>query len=53
MAAFLLRRLGFMILTLFLLSLIIFFAGQIVPGDPGRAVLGPFAANSAVQALDH
>ena len=53
MAAFLLRRLGFMILTLFLLSLIIFFAGQIVPGDPGRAVLGPFAAQSAVQALDH
>src|SRR5215475_8651912 len=53
MAAFLLRRLGFMILTLFLLSLIIFFAGQVLPGDPGRAVLGPFAANSAVQALDH
>ena len=53
MAAFLLRRLGFMVLTLFLLSLIIFFAGQILPGDPGRAVLGPFAANSAVQALDH
>ena len=41
MAAFLLRRLGFMILTLLLLSLIIFFAGQILPGDPGRAVLGP------------
>ena len=44
MAAFLLRRLGFMILTLWLLSLIIFFAGQILPGDPGRAVLGQFAA---------
>jgi peptide/nickel transport system permease protein len=42
-----------MILTLFLLSLIIFFAGQVAPGDPGRAVLGPFAANSAVQSLDH
>ena len=41
MAAFLLRRLGFMILTLLLLSLIIFFAGQVLPGDPGRAVLGP------------
>jgi peptide/nickel transport system permease protein len=52
-AAFLLRRLGLMILTLFLLSLIIFFAGQILPGDPGRAVLGPFAANSAVQSYDH
>ena len=53
MAAFLLRRIGLMFLTLFLLSLIVFFAGQILPGDPGRFVLGPFAANSAVQALDH
>ena len=53
MAAFLLRRLGLMVLTLWLLSLLVFFAGQILPGDPGRAVLGPFAANSAVQNLDH
>src|SRR5437773_7191438 len=53
MAAFLLRRLGFMILTLWLLSLIIFFAGQILPGDPGRAVLGNLASQSSVQALDH
>jgi peptide/nickel transport system permease protein len=52
-ALFLLRRLGLMVLTLFLLSLIIFFAGQILPGDPGRATLGPLAAQSAVQALDH
>jgi peptide/nickel transport system permease protein len=52
-AMFLLRRLGFMVLTLWLLSLIIFLAGQILPGDPGRAILGPFAANSAVQNLDH
>ncbi len=53
MATFLLRRLGLMILTLWILSLIVFFAGQILPGDPGRAILGPFAANSAVQTLDH
>jgi peptide/nickel transport system permease protein len=52
MAAFLLRRLGLMILTLWILSLIVFFAGQILPGDPGRAVLGPLAAQSAVHALD-
>ncbi len=50
---YLLRRLGLAVLTLFLLSIIIFIAGQVVPGDPGRAILGPFAANSAVQALDH
>jgi len=53
MALFLLRRLGLMILTLWILSLIVFFAGQILPGDPGRAILGPFAANSAVVTLDH
>jgi len=52
MALFLLRRLGLMILTLWILSLIVFFAGQILPGDPGRAILGPFAANSSVQQLD-
>ena len=53
MAAFLLRRLGLMILTLFILSLIVFFAGQLLPGDPARATLGNLAAPSAVQALDH
>jgi peptide/nickel transport system permease protein len=53
MARYLLRRLGLTVLTLILLSLIIFFAGQVLPGDPGRAILGPFAAQSAVAALDH
>jgi peptide/nickel transport system permease protein len=53
MAMFLLRRLGLMVLTLWLLTVIVFFAGQVFPGDPGRATLGPFAAQSAVNALDH
>ena len=52
MVTFLLRRLGLMVLTLWIISLIVFFAGQILPGDPGRAILGPFAAKSAVQVLD-
>ena len=52
MATFLLRRLGLMVITLWILSLIVFFAGQILPGDPARATLGPFAAPSAVKALD-
>jgi peptide/nickel transport system permease protein len=50
---YLLRRLGLTVLTLILLSLIIFLAGQVLPGDPGRAILGPFASASAVQSLDH
>ncbi len=52
MAMFLLKRLGLMVLTLWILSLIVFLAGQVLPGDPGRAILGPLAAQSAVHALD-
>ena len=53
MAIYLLRRLGLAIITLFLLSVIIFFAGQVLPGNPARSILGPLAAQSAVRALDH
>lgn len=53
MTSFLLRRLGLMILTLWLLSLIVFFAGQVLPGDPGRAILGNLAAQNSVHLLDH
>jgi peptide/nickel transport system permease protein len=52
MAMFLVRRLGLMLLTLWILSVIVFFAGQVLPGDPGRAILGNFASASAVKALD-
>jgi peptide/nickel transport system permease protein len=53
MVRFILKRLGLALITLWLLSLIVFFAGQVLPGDPGRAVLGPLASRSAVKALDH
>lgn len=53
MARYLLKRLGLAIITLVLLSLIIFLAGQVLPGDPARSILGPLAAESAVRALDH
>ncbi|MGE5132068.1 MAG: ABC transporter permease [Gemmatimonadota bacterium] len=52
MARYLLKRLGLALLTLVLLSLIIFFAGAVLPGNPGRAILGPFASEHAVQVLD-
>jgi peptide/nickel transport system permease protein len=52
-ATFLLKRIGLAILTLIILSLLIFFAGQVLPGDPGRAILGHLAAPKAVAALDH
>jgi len=49
---YVLKRLGLALLTLVLLSLIIFFAGSVLPGNPGRAILGPFASEHAVQALN-
>jgi len=33
--------------------MIVFFAGQVLPGDPGRSILGPLAAQRAVLNLDH
>ncbi|HKA98253.1 MAG TPA: ABC transporter permease [Streptosporangiaceae bacterium] len=53
MTQYLLKRLGLALLTLVLLSLIIFFAGSVLPGNPGRAILGPFASQHAVDVLNH
>lgn len=52
MVIFILKRLGLALITLWILSVIVFFVGQILPGDPGRSILGPLAAPSAVKALD-
>ncbi len=52
MLRFVLKRVALAIITLWILSLIVFFAAQVLPGDPGRAVLGPLAAPAAVHALD-
>ena len=51
MIAFLLKRIVLGIITLFILSLIVFFAAQVLPGDPAREILGNQAAPSAVAAL--
>lgn len=39
--------------TLFLLSIIVFVGCQVLPGDVGRAILGPFADADAVVKLNH
>jgi peptide/nickel transport system permease protein len=44
---------GLALITLFILSLIVFFAAQVLPGDPARAILGPLASASSVKALSH
>lgn len=52
-ANIIIRRIGLALVTLWLLSMIIFFACQVLPGDPGRSILGPLAAQRAVLNLDH
>lgn len=52
MAIFILKRVGLALITLWILSVIVFFVGQVLPGDPARAILGPLAAPNAVHALD-
>jgi peptide/nickel transport system permease protein len=53
MAFLILRRAGLGMLTLALLSVVIFAGGQILPGDVGRSILGPLADARAVAALNH
>jgi peptide/nickel transport system permease protein len=52
MGRFLLRRFALAILTLFLLSIIVFFGTHVLPGDVGRRILGPFADARAVAQLN-
>ena len=40
-------------MTLWLLSLLVFAGGRMLPGNVGRAMLGPFADQKAVDVLNH
>lgn len=53
MRRYLVRRLGLLLLTLWLMSLAIFIIVQILPGDVARVILGQFATPSDVAALRH
>jgi peptide/nickel transport system permease protein len=53
MARFLLKRLGLAVITLFLLSVIVFVGSQVLPGNVARRILGPFADQAAVDNLNH
>ena len=52
MARLILRRLLLMVPTLLLVSLLIFALSEILPGDVGRTILGPYATPAQVQALN-
>lgn len=51
MIRYILRRLGFMLVTVFLTSLIIFGVTQLLPGDVARVILGREAGEAALQSL--
>ncbi|MCY7303593.1 MAG: ABC transporter permease [Thermoleophilia bacterium] len=52
MTKFLLKRFGLALITLFLLSVVVFVMAQLLPGDVGRNVLGPFASQDQVDRLN-
>ncbi|HET9242856.1 MAG TPA: ABC transporter permease [Gaiella sp.] len=51
-AAYVLKRLALAAVTLVVLSVVVFAAAQLLPGDPGRAILGPFADQRSVDLLN-
>ena len=53
MIRFLIRRLASAVITLFCVSIILFAVAQVLPGDVGRTILGPYATEQQVRALDH
>ena len=50
---FLARRALLSLATLAILSIVVFLGGQLLPGDVGRAVLGPLADARAVAVFNH
>jgi len=53
MLRYILKRLALAVVTLFLLSVIVFALSQTLPGNVARAVLGQFATQEAIDSLNH
>jgi peptide/nickel transport system permease protein len=53
MLKFLVKRALLSLITLAILSVLVFLGGQLLPGDVGRAVLGPLADARSVAAFNH
>lgn len=51
MSGFVLRRLGFAVVTLFAVLTIVFFIVRILPGDPAMVILGDQASMAAIEQL--
>jgi peptide/nickel transport system permease protein len=48
-----LKRFGLALITLVLVSLAVFAIAEVLPGDVGRTILGPYASNEQVARLNH
>jgi peptide/nickel transport system permease protein len=53
MTRYILKRLGLTVITLVIVSMFVFGASQLLPGDVGRTILGPYASQAQVDQLDH
>jgi glutathione transport system permease protein len=51
MTAFVLKRLGFAVFTLFAVLTLVFFIVRVLPGDPAMVILGDQASMAAIEAL--
>jgi peptide/nickel transport system permease protein len=52
LSRFLLRRLGLTLVTLLLVSMVVFATAELLPGDLGRTILGPYATEEQVAELN-
>ena len=52
MRRFIVRRLALSLITLWLLATIVFVIANVLPNDVGRTILGPFASQETVDALN-
>lgn len=52
MRRFIINRVLLSIVTLFILSVIVFLGAQVLPGNVGRKILGPLASQQSVDALN-
>ncbi len=53
MGRYVLKRLGLTAITLVLTSFAVFAAAEVLPGDVGRTILGPYASQQQVDQLNH
>lgn len=53
MAAYIVRRVGFVIVVLLGVTILTFFLARVVPADPARLLAGPRASRQAVEEIRH